>query len=291
MKVGFIGLGHMGEPMARNLLKAGHEVTVFNRTRGKAEALAEAGARIAAQPADACRGEAVITMLTGDEAVDAVTRGNGNILDALPKGGLHIGMSTISVALSDRLTNAHGEKGQIYVAAPVLGRPEAAAAAKLIILAAGSADGIGRAEPLFKVLGQQTFVWSDKPSAANLVKLSANFLIGAMIECLGEAVALVRKGGIDRHRYIEMLTTTLFAAPVYKNYGALIADEKFTPAGFNMAMGFKDIRLVLAAAEAIQVPMPAASVVRDHFISGLAHGRRELDWAALSRVIAESAGL
>jgi 3-hydroxyisobutyrate dehydrogenase-like beta-hydroxyacid dehydrogenase len=291
MKVGFIGLGHMGEPMARNLLEAGHEVTVFNRTRRKAEALAEAGARIAERPADACRGDALITMLTGDEALEAVGWGEGNILGALPKGGLHIGMSTISVALSDRLADAHGERGQLYLAAPVLGRPEAAAAAKLFILAAGPADGMSRAEPLFKALGQQVFTWGDKPSAANLVKLSANFLIAAMIECLGEAMALVRKGGIDPRRYVEMLTTTLFAAPVYKTYGAIIADEKFTPAGFNMAMGFKDVRLALAAAEASRVPMPAASVVRDHFIAGLAQGQGELDWAALSRIIASNAGL
>jgi len=181
----------------------------------------------------------------------------------------------------------HPDKhGQIYVTAPVFGRPEAAAAAKLFIVAAGPTEAIERCQPLFGAMGQKTFVIGEKSSDANLVKLSGNFLIAATIESLGEAIALARKSGIDAHRYVDILTGTLFSAPVYKTYGEVIADEKYEPAGFKMALGFKDIRLALAAAETLQVPMPIASLVRDHFLSGLARGEGDSDWAALARTYA-----
>ena len=200
-------------------------------------------------------------------------------------------MSTITVAMSQRLLQAHREAGQKSLAAPVFGRPEAAAAAKLFIVAAGEADVIAQYQPLFDALGQRTFVLSDNPPEANLVKLSGNFLIASMIECLGEAFALTRKYGVDPHRFLEIMTESLFAAPVYKTYGALIADEKYQPAGFRLELGLKDVRSVLAAAEAKSVPMAVASVVRDHFISGIAHGGADLDWAGLARIPAEEAGL
>jgi 3-hydroxyisobutyrate dehydrogenase-like beta-hydroxyacid dehydrogenase len=291
MEIGFIGLGNMGTAMARNLLRAGHRLTVYNRTRGKAAALAQDGAAIAERPGDACGGEAVITMLADDAALEAVVGGSDGVLAGLNKGAIHLAMSTISPALADRLTAAHAELGQHYVAAPVLGRPEAAAAAKLFILAAGPEEVVARCKPLFETLGQHSFTIGSTPSQANLVKLSCNFLIAAMLESVGEAVALVRKGGIDAHRFTEILTSSLFAAPVYKTYGPIIADEKYAPAGFAMALGLKDIRLALAAADHLAVPLPTASLVHDNFLSGIAQGQRDLDWSALAGIAAKRAGL
>jgi 3-hydroxyisobutyrate dehydrogenase-like beta-hydroxyacid dehydrogenase len=291
MDVGFIGLGHMGTPMVRNLLKAGHRVTVYNRTRGKAETLAREGAKVADRVADACRNDVLITMLADDAAVEGVVFGDGGALSALPRNAIHISMSTISVALSDRLAEAHGKAGQGYVAAPVFGRPEAAAAAKLFIVAAGADPMLARCQSLFDALGQETFVISAKPSEANLVKLSGNFLIASMLESLGEAFALVRKAGIDPHRYLNILTNSLFSAPVYRTYGAIIADDKNPTDGFKMSLGLKDIRLALAAADVRAVPMPVASLVRDHFIEGVAQGQGDADWSGLARLAARRAGL
>jgi 3-hydroxyisobutyrate dehydrogenase-like beta-hydroxyacid dehydrogenase len=291
MDVGFIGLGNMGQAMARNLLKAGHRVTVHNRSRGKAEALAADGAKVAESLAEAWRNPVVISMLAEDAAVEGVLFGDGGGLATLSQDAVHISMSTISVALSDRLAEAHARAGQAYVAAPVFGRPEAAAAAQLFIIAAGGDEAIRRCQPLFDAIGQRTFGVGDKPSAANLVKLSGNFLITSIIESLGEAFALIRKSGVDPHRYLEILTGTLFSAPVYKTYGGLIAEEKYEPAGFKMALGLKDIRLALAAADAQAVPMPVASLVHDHFLAGVAQGQGDSDWSALARLCARNAGL
>src|SRR5213594_2446286 len=232
MKVGLIGLGHMGAGMATSLLRAGHDTTVYNRTPGKVQALVEQGAHAAARVADACRGDAVVTMLADDGAVEAVVFGEKGVIGSLGKGAIHVSMSTISVALSERLAAAHANAGQGFVAAPVFGRPEAAAAGKLFIVAAGAPDAVGACLPLFEAMGQKTFPVGDEPKAANLVKLSGNFLSASVIEALGEALALVGKAGVDGHRYLDLLTSTLFTAPVYESYGGLIAERKFEPAGF-----------------------------------------------------------
>jgi 3-hydroxyisobutyrate dehydrogenase-like beta-hydroxyacid dehydrogenase len=268
MKVGFVGLGQMGSGMAASLLKAGHEVIVYNRTRAKAELLIAQGARVVASVADACRESVVITMLAND----------------------HISSSTISVALSEALATAHAKAGQRFVAAPVFGRPDVAAAGQLFVLAAGSADALAAATPLFDAIGQKTFVVSETPKAANLVKLSGNFLIAVVIESLGEAMALVGKGGVGLHQYLDILTSTLFSAPIYKTYGTLIADRKFLPAGFAAPLGQKDIRLALAAAEELSVPLPLASLLRDRFLTLMAHGGDELDWSAIGGLAAKDAG-
>jgi 3-hydroxyisobutyrate dehydrogenase-like beta-hydroxyacid dehydrogenase len=291
MDVGFIGLGHMGQAMARNLLKAGHRVVVYNRTRSRAETLAADGAVIACRPADACGGEVVITMLADDQAVESVVFGADNILAALAPGKTHISMSTISVALSQRLAEAHRTAGQTYLAAPVFGRPDAAAAGKLFIIAGGAADAIARHRTLFDALGQRVFVIDERPEAANVVKLSGNFLITSVLESLGEAFALIRKWDIDQERYLEMLTNSLFSAPIYKTYGAIIAAQRYEPAGFKLTLGLKDVRLALQAAEAKDMPMPIASLVRDHFLAAVAHGEADADWSALARVAARNAGL
>jgi len=290
MKVGFIGLGHMGAGMAGNLLKAGHAVTVYNRTRAKAEALVMRGAKEAATIADACRGDAVFTMLANDDVVEAVVFGEHGILESLPAGAIHISSSTISVGLAERLTAAHAGVRQGFVAAPVFGRPELAAAGKLYVLAAGEQAAVQMTAPLLDAIGQKTFVVSETPKAAYLVKLSGNFLIGSVIEALGEAIAFVGKGGLDARRYVDILTSTLFGAPIYKTYGTLLADGEFEPAGFAAPLGQKDIRLVLAAAEDLRVPMPIASLLRDRFLTLLAEGGDSLDWAAIGALAAKDAG-
>jgi len=291
MNVGFIGLGHMGAGMAGNLLKGGHRVTVYNRTPAKAEPLIAQGARLAASVSGACEGDAVVTMLADDGAVERVAYGDGGIVDRLPPRSVHVSCSTISVALSRRLSEAHAKAGQRFVAAPVFGRPEAAAARRLFVVAAGEPGAIEAVSPLLEAIGQKTFVVSDAPQAANLVKLSGNFLIASVIESLGEAMALVEKGGVDPRRYLEVLTSSLFDAPVYKTYGALIAGGSFEPAGFAAPLGQKDIRLALAAAEDLRVPMPLASLLRDRFLTLLAHGGDHLDWSAIGKLPAADAGM
>jgi len=291
MDVGFVGLGQMGQAIARNLVKAGHRVAVYNRTRAKAEALASEGAEIAGSAADAARRPVLITMLADDHAVEEVLFGEDKAFSALGRGAVHISMSTISVALSERVTEAHRKAGHAYVAAPVFGRPEAAAAAKLFVVAAGAGETLAKCKPLFDAIGQRTFVVGDAPPSANLVKLSGNFLLAAMIESLGEAVALVRKGGVDPHRYVEILTSTLFSAPAYKTYGTIIADQRYEPAGFKMTLGLKDVRLALAAADTLGTPMPVASLVHDAFLAGVGRGAGESDWSAIARLAAENAGL
>ncbi|MGA9799840.1 MAG: NAD(P)-dependent oxidoreductase [Terriglobales bacterium] len=290
MKVGFIGLGNMGSGMAANLLKGGHEVLVYNRTPSKAQKLVEQGARHAARVADACQGDVVMTMLADDGAVESVCFGDSGVISNLRKGGIHISSSTISVALSERLTVAHAAAGQRFVSAPVFGRPDVAAAGKLFVAVSGPSDTVDACMPLFEAIGQRSFRFGTKPADANLVKLSGNFLISSVIEALGEAVALVGKAGLDQHQYIDFLTSTLFNAPVYKTYGGLIADKKFTPAGFAAPLGFKDNRLVLAAAETLRVPLPLASLIYNRFLTLLAHGGESLDWSAFSQLAAEDAG-
>jgi 3-hydroxyisobutyrate dehydrogenase-like beta-hydroxyacid dehydrogenase len=229
-------------------------------------------------------------MLANDDAVANVVLGPEGLVASLAPGSLHVSSSTISPALSQRLAQAHEQRGQRYVAAPVFGRPEAAAAAGLLIVAAGSAAAVDTARPLLEVIGRRVFVVGETPAAANLVKLSGNFLLASAIESLGEAFALIGKSGIDRQRYLEILTD-LFNAPAYRTYGALIAGDKFEPAGFAAALGHKDIRLLLTSAEQLGVPMPVASLLRDRFLTLLAHGGERLDWSAIGGLAARDAGL
>jgi 3-hydroxyisobutyrate dehydrogenase-like beta-hydroxyacid dehydrogenase len=291
MNVGFIGLGHMGSGMAANLLKSGHVVTVYNRTKEKLEPLVSLGAIAAKSVADVGKNDAVFTMLANDNAVTSVVYGDGGVLAHLGKGAIHISSSTVSVALSERLTADHAAAGHRFIAAPVFGRPDAAAAGKLYVVVAGEPDAIAAARSLFDAIGQATFNISETPKAANLVKLSGNFLIASVIESVGEALALVSKGGVDRHQYIDFLTSTLFNAPVYKTYGALVADRKFEPAGFAAPLGHKDIRLALEAAEQLRVPMPLASLLNNRFLTLLAHGGDRLDWSAIGDLAAKDAAV
>ena len=292
MKIAFLGLGSMGHAMAGNLLKAGHQLTVWNRTRQKGENLAKSGAKLANTPAEAARdAEVAFTMLADDPAVSEVLVGKNGFLETLPRGAVHVSSSTISVQLSEKMQQEHEGRGQKYISAPVFGRPTAAAEGKLFIVVAGPADTIKQCDPLLSLLGQKTFVLGDKPHMANVVKLSGNFLIASVLESLGEAFTLVRKYGIDPQQYLDMLTSTLFSAPVYKNYGGLILEQKFDPPGFTLKLGLKDVRLALAAGEQANVPLPIASVIRDQALAGIANGLGDKDWSSLSLMAARNAGL
>jgi 3-hydroxyisobutyrate dehydrogenase-like beta-hydroxyacid dehydrogenase len=289
MKVGFIGLGRMGAAMAANLVKAGHEVTVFNRSPQKGRPLVALGAREAPTIAEACQGEVVITMLADDVAVSNVVFSEGGVLESLREGAIHVSMSTISVALADQLAAAHEAANQYLVSAPVFGRPEAAQAANLFVVVAGEPEARQACQPLFAAIGQKTFPIGTEPRAANLVKLSGNFLIASVMESLGEAIALVGKAGIDRSLYVDLLTSTIFPAPIYRTYGDLIASSRFQPAGFLAPLGYKDIRFTLAAADNLRVPMPLAGLLRDRFLRVLARGGESLDWSAIGSLASEDA--
>lgn len=289
MNIAFIGAGNMGASMARNLLRAGHAVAVHNRTRSRAEPLAADGATVADSPAGAARGaEVVITMLADDAAVDQAVH---SFVDSLQTDAIHLCTSTISVACAKRLAALHTERGQTYVAAPVFGRPEAAAAAKLWIVAAGAQESIARCQPVFDAIGRGASVVGAEPWLANAVKIAGNFLIAAAIESLGESFALVRKCGVDASQFLEIVNTALFNSPLYAGYGGAIAKEKYEPAGFKLTLGFKDLRLAQEAAEGVAVPMPLAGILRDRYLAAIARGDSDLDWAAIARIAAIQAGL
>jgi 3-hydroxyisobutyrate dehydrogenase-like beta-hydroxyacid dehydrogenase len=289
MKLAFIGAGNMGLPIARNLLRAGHSLTIYNRTRERAEPLRQEGAALADSPADAARdAEAIVTMLADDHAVERTVQ---SFVETLARGAIHIGMSTVSVALSKRLAEMHTARGQIYVAAPVFGRPEAAEAARLWVVAAGATEHVERCRPVFDAISRGCSVVGTDPWLANVFKLSGNFLIAAALESLGEAFALVRKSGGDAAQFLDIINNALFNSPLYGGYGGAVVKEQFEPAGFRLRLGFKDLRLAQEAAESAAVPMPLAGVLRDRFLAALARNEGDLDWAALARIAAVQAGL
>ncbi len=290
MKVGFIGLGAMGSAMASNLLAAGHAVTVWNRSASATEPLASLGARVASTPERAVLGEAVCSMLANDQAVRAVFL-DGGLLDAMDPGTVHVNHATISVALAQELAEAHAARGIDYVAAPVFGRPDAAAAARLQIVAAGKPAAVETVRPLLEAMGAKTWPIGEAPERANVVKIAGNFMLAAAIESMAEASALTRAHGVDAAEFLELMTSTLFAAPAYQGYGKLIAEQRYSPAGFAMPLGLKDVGLALSAGEARRVPLPFAGVLRDNFLDALSHGGEELDWSALALVAARRAGL
>lgn len=295
MKVGFIGLGNMGQPIAHNLLQAGHELIVYNRTSQATESLHQQGATVAQSPAQvATEAEVLMTMLADDTAVEAVLFGSNGVegaLNALAKNKIHISMSTISVELSKRLMKTHTTAKQIYLAAPVFGRPEMAAQAELWVVTAGDKEQVERCSPLFEAIGQGSFYVGEEAWMANVVKLGGNFAIAAMLETLGEAFALMQKSGVAPEQFLEIINTALFKSPLYKNYGGLVVHKQYEPAGFKLRLGLKDVRLALSAAESMTVPMPLASLMRDHFLQAIAHGNGEIDWSGLAEVSLDNAGL
>ena len=290
MDVGFIGLGHMGSGMARNLIKAGHRVRVWNRSPGPAEELARDGAEVAATPGEAFDADAVITMLSADDVVREVVLDQG-LLEKARAGLVHIVSSTISVAFARELEQAHEKAGVGYVAAPVMGRPDVAAAGELNILVAGRPEAVARAQLLLEAMGKQTWPIGDQPHLANLVKLACNFSLASAIETMAEAFALARRYDLDPGILMEVMTGSLFAAPAYKTYGPMIVEQRFEPANFKLPLGLKDVRLALEAGEAVGAPLPFASVLRDNFIDAIGHGDQDKDWSAIAAVAARRAGL
>ncbi|AGQ30103.1 MULTISPECIES: NAD(P)-dependent oxidoreductase [Serratia] len=290
MKIGFAGLGGMGSAMAANLLQAGYGVKVWNRSPQAAQPLVSAGAVQARQPEELAEVDVLITMLANDAATEQVVVESG-LLQQLRAGAIHINMATVSVALAKRLALLHAERNVGYIAAPVLGRVDVAAAGKLNILAAGDPLLLAKVQPLFEVLGQQTWHFGDQPEQANIVKIAANFTLASAIEAMAEGSALVRNYGVSGADYLHMLTSTLFASPAYKGYGGLIAEEKFEPAGFKLSLGMKDVGLALEAGANSHTPMPFASVLKDNFLDAVAQGDADLDWSALAKVAARRAGL
>jgi 3-hydroxyisobutyrate dehydrogenase-like beta-hydroxyacid dehydrogenase len=274
--------------MATNLIEAGHRLRVWNRSRPKADELARKGAEAVAEPREAFR-EVLISMLADDTAVRDVILRSG-LLDRAPRGAIHVNMATISVALTEELTEEHRRRGLHYIAAPVFGRPEAAAARQLNIVAAGDGAALDRVQPLLDAMGHRTWRLGQEPREASAAKLAGNFLIAAAIECMGEAVVMAERYGVRPAALLEILGNTLFASPVYRDYGALIADRRYEPAGFRLELGLKDVRLALAAGESVRTPLPVASLLRDHLLEAMAQGDGERDWAALAEVARRHAG-
>ena len=292
MKVGFIGLGRMGQAIAGRVLGAGHDLAVFNRTPDKAAELGAAGATVAGSMAEACRDrEVVITMLAHDAALDEVTRGDGGILQSLPGGAIHMAMGTHGVDIARALAGAHEEAGQIFVAAPVLGRPDAAAEGQLGIVPAGPPAAVEHCRPLFDVIGRRTFDAGPDPASAASIKVANNFVLGCAMEAMGEAFALVRKYGVAPAVFYDVMTDGLFAAPAYKIYGDIIAKEDYDRVGITATLGLKDANLALAAGEAAGVPLPSGNVWRDRLVGAIAHGDGECDWAVMALEQARASGL
>lgn len=289
MKIGFLGLGGMGRGMAGNLIKAGHEVTVWNRSQGPVSALAAQGAKVASTPGEALQGDIALSILADDAALFSVFD-DATLAQAAP-GLVHANMATVSIDAVRCVMAGHARHGIGYVGAPVFGRPDVAAAGKLNIIASGSDAGIARVQPAFDVMGQKTWVVGSDPALAHTVKIAGNLMIAAAIEMLGESLTLAEKGGVDPKLFAEIMTSTIFSAPVFKNYAGIITEKRYDPAAFKLKLGLKDVNLALAAGSSTQTPLPLASLMRDHFLEAIAHGDGDKDWAALAEVVARKAGL
>lgn len=291
-EIGFIGLGAMGFPIAANLAAAGFPLTVWNRTASKAEPLEASGARIATSAQEAASARAVvITMVADDAALESLVLGDAAIARHLAPGGIHLSMSTVAPATIRKLAQVHREAGSILLAAPVFGRPEAAAAKWLWVCLSGNAEAKQKVRPILEAIGQRVFDFGETAEAASVAKISGNFLIAAAMEAMGEAFAMAEKSGLDRAAVASMLSQTIFACPVYQGYGAVIAARKHSPAGFSLPLGLKDVELVLRTAREVNAPMPTASLLRDRFVHALAMGRADLDWSAVALGAREDAGL
>ncbi|MCQ8277748.1 NAD(P)-dependent oxidoreductase [Acetobacteraceae bacterium KSS8] len=292
MRIGFVGLGAMGQAMALRLLDRGHELVVHNRTRARAEPLLAAGARFAGTPAEAASDtEVVFSMVADDAALEAIVTGEAGIAAGLPSGGLHVSSSTVSVRLTRDLAALHESLGRRFLSAPVLGRPPAARDGTLFVLTAGSETAKASAAPILADLGQRVFPLGDDPTAAALLKLSLNFLIFSTIEQMGEVFALNEKNGTPPKAVFDVLVNSFFGAPVHRNYGRLMVERSFENPGAPLSLAAKDTRLLLEAGEALNVALPMGSLVRDRLLASMARGDESLDFASLSDRAREDAGL
>ena len=291
-QIGFIGLGNMGQHMAHNLLQAGFELRVYNRDPRKAQPLVAQGAQQVFHPREVVEpGGIVVTMLANDDALEQVVLGEDGVLASLGSQGIHLSMSTIAPATARKLADLHAKQGSLYVAAPVFGRPEAAAVQKLWIVVSGARAARERVRPVLQALGQGISDFGEEPGAANVVKLTGNFLTAATLEVIAEALTLAEKNGLDRSEVIELLGQPSFAGSVFQQYGRAIAHKRYTPAGFYLSLGLKDVDLVLQTASEVQMPMPVASLLHDRLLASVAKGRGEMDWSALALDVSEDAGI
>jgi 3-hydroxyisobutyrate dehydrogenase-like beta-hydroxyacid dehydrogenase len=292
VKLGFIGLGRMGSALARRLLDAGHSLALYNRTPDKIAPLVAAGAAPAETAAEAARhGGVVITMLSSDASLEEVVTGSGGLIETLPAGGVHVAMGTHGLVAIRALAKAHADAGQVLVCAPVLGRPEAVTAGRLVIIAAGPPDALTRCQPLFDAMGRRTFTAGGLVETAAAIKLANNFMLASAIEAMGEAFSLIEKTGAAPEVFHDIIADGLFACPAYTSYAKIIADKAYDQVGFTATLALKDVNLVLAAAETVAAPMPSASLVRDRLLGAIAHGDAERDWAVLALEQARASGL
>jgi 3-hydroxyisobutyrate dehydrogenase-like beta-hydroxyacid dehydrogenase len=289
MKIGFIGLGRMGHHVASNLLKAGHQVTVWNRSQDPVQALVEKGAVAASTPQEALKGDAVFSMLSNDQVMREVGLA-GPLLEKAAKGLIHVNLATISVAFAKELTEAHQKAGLAYISAPVFGRPEMAEAAALVLVAGGDAAARNTVQPVLDKIGART-VPLEEAWQANLFKICGNFMIASELEAIGEAFALLRKGGVDPSLFHEVLAGRLFTGAVFKSYGAMILNRDYEPAGFALTLGLKDVNLARSAAQGLGVEMPTAELLKKHYDEAVAWGWQDKDWAAIGEVSAKKAGV
>jgi 3-hydroxyisobutyrate dehydrogenase-like beta-hydroxyacid dehydrogenase len=290
--IGFIGLGNMGQGIAANLLKAGYPLHVFNRTGEKARSLVEQGAVLVNQPSEAVEsGGIVFTMLSDDFALRSIVLESADFAKRLAPGGIHVSMSTISPDTARELSEHHAQNGVVFLSAPVIGRPDRAAAGTLFVLLAGNPEAKERVSPLLERVSQRVFDFGEDPWLSNIAKLTFNFNIAAAIEIMAESFTLAEKSGISRLKMAELLSETLFSSVIYRGYGDLIARHAYEPAGFRLNLGWKDIRLVLQIAAESATPLPIGSLLRDRLLSAIAKGRQDLDWSALALGASDDAGL
>ncbi|MCP5411918.1 MAG: NAD(P)-dependent oxidoreductase [Alphaproteobacteria bacterium] len=290
MKIGFIGLGRMGGHVAENLMKAGHSVTVWNRSKAPVEALVAKGAIAAAAPEEAMQGEAVFSMLANDLVMQDVGLA-GPLLEKAAKNLIHVNMATISVDFAKQLQQVHKDKGLYYVSAPVFGRPDMAESAQLVLVAGGHGDALKPMQPVFDVIGSRTVVVSDEAWRANLFKICGNFMIASELEAIGEAFALLRKGGVDPAQFHDVMSGRLFTGAVFKNYGQMVLNHQYEPAGFLLTLGLKDVNLARTAAKGLMVDMPTADLLKAHYEQAIQWGWQDRDWSAIGEVPAKKAGL
>jgi hypothetical protein len=292
MKVGFIGVGRMGQAMARRLIEAGHDLAVYNRTADKIRALVEAGAKPMGSLEQAAHyGEAVFTMLTDDTALDDVAGRKGGLLESLPRGGIHICSGTHGIGIIRKLKTEHSARGQIFIAAPMLGRPDVVTSGQAGMVIAGPAEALQLCAPLFAAIGRRSFEAGADPEAAAAIKIANNFVLGCAIEAMGEGFSLIRKYGVVPQVFYDVMTDGLFASSAYKVYGKIIVDESYDRVGQMALLGLKDANLALAAGEAVGVPLPSGNVWRDRLVGAVAHGDGGKDWAVMALEQARASGL
>ncbi len=288
----WIGAGNMGLPMAKNLLASGIRLGVHNRSKNRLTPLLEAGAlEITDLPGSLSATPLVFTMLADDAAVGEMVSKSGGILERLSRGGVHVSMGTLSPAFVEKLTGMHRERGQVLVSAPVFGRPDRARAGTLTIVAAGPSETVDAVLPLLERMGSTVFRVGEDPALANHVKILGNFTLGGLLETLAESLSFARRVGVSPDQLVEILDTALYRSPVFRNYGQMMAREEFQPAGFRMRIGLKDVRLALAEADRVEVPLPLADLLHAGYLAGIHRGYEDWDWAALGRVRAEDAGV